>query len=213
MTIHRVNVFPSNERLAIGVDFSAKAEKANVLDTNGTIYLLGKPVLDARTQTLSFGDVTFSRILDNDLWNAVSLIFRGQIVDAIEKSTAFPLEPSIRDGRMALLRQADAAAKSQGINLAFRDDFVGLKQVNLAKNELEVLVGLEGTADVVMMREPTRNVASISNETGMEYVSALVSTNKTGSKPARELSESLVQGKFQEQTIIVLPYSPTNDTP
>ncbi len=60
VTIRDVEVYPSNGRLAVSISFSAQLP-GHWLDTNGTVYLAGKPETEGNAQIIAITDLQFGR--------------------------------------------------------------------------------------------------------------------------------------------------------
>ena len=71
VTINDVEIYPSGNRLVVGVNLKADFP-SSALDTKGSVYLIGTPVVERGT-TISLPDLAFTRVLDNDFWNAATV--------------------------------------------------------------------------------------------------------------------------------------------
>ena len=149
--IIKTSVFPSGDRLIIGVQFESKITKPKSLAPQGWIYLAAKPKFDIATQTLTLTEVDFSRVLDNDLWNALSFLFQSKIRTAITDAVKLDLRPEIAASRARLRKELLAAAAKEGINMKLDDNFVGLTGVALTRDGLQIVVGFKGSANMVVL--------------------------------------------------------------
>jgi uncharacterized protein DUF4403 len=149
--IKEINLYPAGKRLVLGMKFSAKFERRTA-DVNGWVYVVAEPWLDEATQTLRLKNVAFTRDLDNKLWAILSAVFRGPIQNALEEKASVDLRERVKALRVLAKNNLGIAAGKQGIRVELNDTFVGLKRINLAEKNLEVLVGFEGTADVAVAR-------------------------------------------------------------
>lgn len=156
VTVKEVKVYPSGERLVVGMRFESKISRPKSLAPQGWVYLLAKPRFDLPTQTLTLADVDFSRIIDNDLWNVLSFLFQDQIRKAVESAARVDLRPKITEARATLRKELAAAAAKEGINIDLKDDFLGLSRVGMSDAGVQVVVGLEGAANVVVLNRPSR---------------------------------------------------------
>jgi hypothetical protein len=148
--IREVTVYPSGNSLVVGVNFNANFPH-RLERVSGWVYVLGDPVLDEKSQTLKLHNVRFTRDIDNSLWKLVSAVFQGPIQQAIEQEAYLDLREPIRALRVRARNDLTKSAADQGIQLSLSDSFIGLKQVNLTNDAIEILVGLEGTGDVTVM--------------------------------------------------------------
>lgn len=106
--IREVEVFPSGDRLALGLSFRADLP-SRLLDAEGWIYVLGSPTVSDDGTTVSVEDVSFARIVDNDAWNLLSAVFENRIVSELEDALTFDVSPQLEEMR-------------QRVEEGFRDD-------------------------------------------------------------------------------------------
>ena len=150
--ISEVTIYPADKRIVVGLHFSAHAEK-RIANVSGWVFLAAEPSLDASAQTLKLKNVTFTRDLDNALWSVLSAVFKGPIQNALEQEGVLDLKQPIRALRVQVKNNLAAASSKQGVTVAIDDTFLGLKQINLTDKTIEVIVGLDGTADVAVARQ------------------------------------------------------------
>jgi uncharacterized protein DUF4403 len=86
------------------------------------------------------------------LASIVSAIFRGPIQTTLEQKAYLDLKEPIKALRVRVKTDIASEADKQGIAIALDDTFAGLKQINIGDKMLEIVVGLEGTADVTVAR-------------------------------------------------------------
>jgi predicted small lipoprotein YifL len=156
VTIRETKVYPSGERIVVGVRFESKISKPKSLAPQGWIYLVAKPAFDPATQMLSVADVDFSRIIDNDAWNVLSFLFQDQIRTAVQDAVRVDLRPAINAARTTINKQLATAAAKEGINVGLKEDFVGLSKVTVTSRGLQVAVALQGTANITVLNRPSR---------------------------------------------------------
>lgn len=149
LSIDQVLVYPSEGRLAVAMHFTARIG-SRVFDTSGWVYMVAAPVLDETNQTLKVKDVAFTRQLDNDLWSVLSAVFSGQVKQLVESEGTYDLKPGITRLRGQLDEQLSELKRTQKIAIDLQTSFAGLKQVNIAAEALEVVVGLRGMAAITI---------------------------------------------------------------
>ncbi len=145
--IKQVTVYPADKQLVVVMQFSAHSQQ-RIGDVNGWVYLAAEPKLDQAAQSFRLTNISFTRHLDSKLWSVVSAVFSGPIQTAFEQRASIDLKDSIAALRIRVKSDLATEASKQGINIALNDSFVGLKQINVREKMIEVVVGLEGTADV-----------------------------------------------------------------
>lgn len=75
--VQSAEVYPSNGRLVVGLEVSAKLP-ISFLDTQGAVYLLATPKIENGTKIV-LSDTGFSQTLDNKFWSVAAIVFEGQI--------------------------------------------------------------------------------------------------------------------------------------
>jgi hypothetical protein len=146
-------IYPSNGRLAVGLQFSAKTSH-QFLDTNGTVYLITTPQLDVQNQVLKLTDVSYTSITDNPAWSAVAVVFQTLIKNEIEQKAIIDLKPQIATLRTQMQSQLSAAAAKEKIGLALKQDYVGLQAIQLDDNVLTVVATFDGAAELIVNEIP-----------------------------------------------------------
>jgi hypothetical protein len=149
--VKQVTVYPSGTRLVVGMQFAAHFEN-RIADVDGWVYVAAEPWLDESTQTLKLRNISYTRDLDSKLWSVLSAIFRGPIQTALEQKAYLDLREPIKALRTRMKTDLASEANKQGIAIALDDSFAGLKQINIGEKMLEIVVGLQGTADVTVAR-------------------------------------------------------------
>lgn len=156
VTVRETKVYPSGDKLVIGVRFESQISKPKSLAPQGWIYLVARPAFDSKTQILKVTDVEFSRIIDNDLWNVLSFLFQDQIRKAAQDAARMDLRPIINEARATLKKELTNSAAKEGINVDLKDDFVGLSNVTITNRGVDVAIALQGTANIVVLNRPGR---------------------------------------------------------
>lgn len=90
VTIRGVEVYPSGERLAVGVDLEADVP-ARFLDVEGTVYVTGVPRATPDGLGLELTDVAVARRLDHPLWQVLAAVFERRLVREIEAQSRIDL--------------------------------------------------------------------------------------------------------------------------
>lgn len=149
ITVKGVEIYPSNGRIVVGLQIDAKTP-ATLLDTHGTVYLLGTPKVDGGTK-VRFLDATYSQTLDNKFWNVVSIIFEGNIRDAIQKSAEHDFAPEIENAKDVITKKLRDPAAIPGALVALSNVEMQLGRVAVAEKELavEALFSAAMTIDLV----------------------------------------------------------------
>lgn len=152
--ILKTTVYPSGDRLVIGVQFESKVTKPKSLAPQGWVYVVAKPQFDVATQTLTLTNVVFSRAIDNDFWNALSFLFQSKIRAAITDAAKLDLRKDITAARAVLRKQLLDGAAKEGINLALDDQFLGVTGLALTQDGIQIVLSLKGTSNIIVLNKP-----------------------------------------------------------
>ncbi|MDM0109841.1 DUF4403 family protein [Variovorax sp. J22R24] len=155
-TIKEVKIYPSGDDLVVGVKFDSKISAPTSLTPKGWVYFLAKPSFDPALQSLSLVDFSFSRIIDNDLWNVLSPLFQNQIWSTVQNATSINLRPIVTEARTAMKKELATVAAREGINVTLDDQFLGLTKIALTKIGPQIDVAFRGSADIVVLSMPTK---------------------------------------------------------
>jgi hypothetical protein len=115
------------------------------MNATGWLYLVGRPVLDAATQTLRVEELSFTPQIDNKLWSVLTAAFSKQILAAIQSQLVVDLKDRIDPVSDRLQGALHDLAAKEGVDLALSDVAVEIRQIVPADQALEVLVGIHGT--------------------------------------------------------------------
>lgn len=147
-TVNKVEIYPtSGGRIAVGIDLDAKLP-GKILDTKGTVFVVGTPAKDGR-MAVRLKDPTFTRILDNDVWNTLSVLFDSQIRGELDKSLRYDFSGDVEKAKKVLTEKlADPAAIPNAKAIATDVD-IGLGRVAVNGTDLvaEALFGASVTLE------------------------------------------------------------------
>lgn len=147
--INDLIVYPSKDNLVVGVSFKADLPKS-LFDTSGWIYLYGRPLVDSTGQVISITNIQFSRILDNDLWNAISAIFKDQIKTKIENTAKVDLAPKFEQAKAAITNELTKAQQQSGVQINLANQKIGIRQIVPADKELMIETVYEAVATATL---------------------------------------------------------------
>jgi hypothetical protein len=150
VTIDRVTVYPSGNRLVAGLHFKANLD-TRLLDVAGWAYLAARPVLSEDKQTIKLEDVSLTREVDNDLWSLLSDVFNTQIVAEIERSAVFDLEKPITEATAQLQKAVADFKEKSGIDISLENPEITLIAVAPAAQALEAVARFRTEAAVSVL--------------------------------------------------------------
>jgi hypothetical protein len=158
ITMHRLRVLPSGERLLIALRVTAREQASWLgLGATATVYLSAKPELDRGQQVLRLSDMAIdvqSRAAFG-LFGAAARAALPYFADTIEQSAVIDLKPFIagaRSGIEAAIAQFDRA--DDGISADFAVTDLRIVGVEFDSKTLRLLAEAEGRARVTMNKLP-----------------------------------------------------------
>jgi hypothetical protein len=141
-TVNKVEIYPTTGgKLAIGIEFDAKLP-SSFLDTKGTVFVIGTPAAEGPTQ-VRIKDPTFTRILDNDVWNGLSALFDGKIRGELDKNLRYNFAADVEKAKKALADKLADPATLANVKASVTNVDIGLGRVGVNGKDLvaEALFG------------------------------------------------------------------------
>lgn len=142
-----VRLYPSNENLVIGLDFEADLP-GRVLDVTGQVFLYGRPMVDGSGRRVSVADLKFSRILDNAVWSAASLVFEQQIREAVAGAATLDLGSAMEEAKTLLANQLASVHARTGVRVDLSHPRIAIGRIVPAQDVLVVEGLFESGAEV-----------------------------------------------------------------
>lgn len=136
VTVKRVEVYPSGERLVIGLKVAADLP-SKWFDVSGDVYLLAKPVVDTPTK-LRLAEIGFARKLDSPFWEVATAVFEKQIIAKITEVGHYDLTRDIDSAKTALNKALQDAGSTPGVTVTLSDISMGIGRIAVASTELAV---------------------------------------------------------------------------
>ncbi|MCZ7860671.1 DUF4403 family protein [Agrobacterium salinitolerans] len=143
-------VFPSDGKIGLKLVFAADLP-GRIFNTSGTIYATAKVTPDETGQVIELTDFSYSRILDNGVWSALSAVFEGQIRNQIEQNGRIDLKPHLEKGREALQAAISDPTKTNGIKIEVGDPDAKIVAITPTDDYLAVLTRITGTLDTTVV--------------------------------------------------------------
>jgi hypothetical protein len=145
--VHNVYVYPSLERLVLGIDVSIDAPK-RVLDVSGVIYLIGAPSFDNTSHVAQVNNFDFTRRSDNEVVNLATSVLRlPPILSRIQKTLQYDFSKQYEDA----LSRTNAVLNSDlgnGVRLAGKMSTVNAGPISLLKDELSLELHMSGEVSI-----------------------------------------------------------------
>ncbi|MGV2125515.1 DUF4403 family protein [Agrobacterium vitis] len=99
-----LEIFPSNENLAVGVHFSADLPW-HLFDASGVVWITGKPVVEDNGKVVRLENLKVTRQIDNSLWELLSVAFQDVLHAKITEAAIYNLTP-LADTAIKNVREA-----------------------------------------------------------------------------------------------------------
>lgn len=117
VTTREIRTYPSEKGLTVGalVDIDLPSR---ILDVKGWVYLTATPSTDHDGKRLVFSKVSFSRTLDNELWDAASIALEKTILEAVQRQSVIDLSDQIADTKAKVVEAAGKGQKDFQINIS-----------------------------------------------------------------------------------------------
>lgn len=143
-----LTVYPTeNKQVAVGVKVDVST-KHRFMNTKGWLYFTATPVWDATSKTVSLADLHLTRQLDNPIWNAITAAVQGPVQRVLEASLVRDLSGDIAAAQELLKTQMATLAKEYGIEVRLAQDKLELREVHIAGDAVELVIGFDGRADI-----------------------------------------------------------------
>lgn len=148
VTLHTIELYPSNGKLVIGIDMTADLP-SSILDTKGSIYILGTPTMQSGT-IVALSDASYAETLDNGFWSTASVVFEGQIRQAIQEASAYDLGPEIVKAKDTLATKLADPASTPGIKVSLANVDMRVGRIVVADKEfaIEGLFGVDANVAI-----------------------------------------------------------------
>lgn len=108
-----LEVYPSGERIALGVSFSADLP-GNPFDTQGVLWLSARPIVDAEGRQVRLEEIAMTRQLESPLWGALTAAFEEEIEAELARAVTYDLTADIARATQAI-EAAAAQASVEGV--------------------------------------------------------------------------------------------------
>ena len=133
-----VEVYPSGERIAIGIDFSADLPR-RLFDASGTLWLTAAPVVTETGDGVLFEDIQVTRQTDSALWNVLSAAFEQRLRSELEKTARLDLSAQRDQAMESIAAALSSAGQDGGVDLDLVDADLRLDSISAGSEALIVV--------------------------------------------------------------------------
>ena len=158
VTVKHASVTPTNDRLLISLLIHAKEKKTFLgLDTEATLYIWGRPILDQAQQTIRLADVELA--VESEaafgLLGTAARAVMPQLQRAIIEKATLDLKPIAADAQKKIAAAiADYQKNEEGIRVEANIDSLQLSDIAFDSTTLRVIAEAGGTLNVHVTKLP-----------------------------------------------------------
>jgi hypothetical protein len=150
VTVEEVTLYPSGDRLAAGLRFTADFD-ARLLDATGWAWLAARPVLSDDGRRIRLEDVALTRQVDNELWALLSGLFNDQIAAELARASDLSLDEPIAAAREQLALALQDLEATSGLSVSLADPEIALTALVPAAEALEAVARFRTRAEVTIL--------------------------------------------------------------
>jgi len=144
ISVKSIEIYPNNDRLVLAAKVKLNG-LADLLSSDGEIYISGKPVIDNQNKTLTLADVAFSRQLDSAFWNTATSILHKQLLSGLQNALVYDFSNSYNTMQQSINQQLQA---QHGKKLKLNGQLYDLTIQNIQPDLDELRLILEAQAEI-----------------------------------------------------------------
>ncbi|MDA8019479.1 MAG: DUF4403 family protein [Thermoanaerobaculia bacterium] len=143
--ISAASIYPSGDVVTIGVAFDGTLPRP-VGKISGEVFVSATPALDRERARLSLADLSFSRVLDQEVWMLLSSLFEQEVVGVIETNAVLDLRERMQNLTQGLASTITAEGEARPLRLDLLEPSLTLAKVQSVSEGL--LVEVHATGEV-----------------------------------------------------------------
>jgi hypothetical protein len=153
----RVEVYPSRDKLAIGIAFVLDYQYA-ILNTSGTLWLSATPSASAGGKKILLSEIAVTRKFSNPIWKVASVLLQDTLANAISKGFELDLAPPLLAAERQLSTALTQAGQQGGIVFAPSDVRIGVGRIltNDKLFQVEAILDAQVDAELGSVKPGTR---------------------------------------------------------
>ncbi|MCO5146318.1 MAG: DUF4403 family protein [Aquamicrobium sp.] len=138
--VHDLDIYPSGDRLAVGVAFSTDIPW-RIFDAKGMVWVTARPVVEGDGKIVRLEDVEVSRQVDSALWSVLTAAFRDVIHDQLEAAARYDLSPDADRAVAGITEAVSDPARTGGVRFQLEHADIGVGRI-VAEEEALAVEGL-----------------------------------------------------------------------
>lgn len=158
VTVRQVNLFPTDQGLAIGVNFKADVPR-RLFDISGEIFLVAKPELDRKRQRIRLRQVHIYKKLDSDLLDTLSTLFGDEIAHKIEAKAEYDLSDKLNESKQKILSRLNKLSDSSSTCATLSQAKLELSKLSMVSRYLVIETKLQGNFSLTIDNETQCNAS------------------------------------------------------
>lgn len=146
ITVKSIEIYPNNDRLVLAAKIRISG-LANLLSSDGEIYISGRPVVDNQNKTLKLANVAFSRQLDSTFWNTATSLLHKQLLTGLQDALIYDFSKSYDAMYQSINQQLQG---QHGSKLKLNGELYGLTIHNIEPDldELRLILKAQGAINL-----------------------------------------------------------------
>lgn len=137
--VNDIDFYGTKDQLVVMADIISPQKK-----TKGKVFMVGKPVYNAKDSTLKVENVNFDINTSNVLLKSANWLLHGTLLKTIEKKAVFPLGPQITKAKAELEKTINTYKISDNFKLKSKINGLDIKEVNVCDGYMVLSISTTG---------------------------------------------------------------------
>lgn len=152
VAVRQVNLFPTKQGLAIGVNFKADVPH-RLFDISGEIFLIAKPELDRKRQRIRLRQVHIYKKLDSDILDTLSTLFGDEIAHTIEAKAEYDLSDKLKESKQKILSRLNKLSNSSNACATLSQAKLELSKLSMVSRYIVIETKLQGDLSLTIAND------------------------------------------------------------
>jgi hypothetical protein len=142
LEVKDLDFFGRGDKVALLLDFVTYGKA-----TKGKFYLVGRPMLDAATQTLYLEDLDFDIKSKNALLSSANFLLHKPLLKKIQEQARYPLTETLASARIYIQKTLDDYPISDNVFLKGKIEDLHLDNIYLGQEYMRAYIAASGTME------------------------------------------------------------------
>lgn len=148
ISVNSIAIYPNNDRLVLAAKVRLSG-LADLLTSDGEIYISGKPIIDNQKKVLQLTEVAFSRQLDSVFWNTATNLLHDQLLSGLQSALVYDFSQRYEELHQSINQQLQSQ-KNEKIKLNGQLYGLQIKQVQPDLEALRLILEAQGEVNLEM---------------------------------------------------------------